>query len=331
MKKILFGALASSALLLTACSTSEEVASTEAGKIREDDLYEAMKNERLQSGMTIGETVLNQILIKDILENSYGDQVADEKVTEELEKSAEPYGGIEEYEKIMEAQGVDIDSLKDDMRLNFLIEEAVKDNIEITEKEIEETYEELKPDATAQHILVEDKETAEDLIAQLNDGADFTELVKEHSIDPGAAEEDGKYSFSKGEMVPEFEEAVFNLEEGERTDEPVETQSGYHIIRRLELEYAPLDEQKEDVKETIITQHIEDQEFMNDLISDLVKDANVQISDEELEGAVAMYMTPEDEENSEEQEEPEETEDEEEKSKDEEEEAETDESTEEEK
>ncbi|MDN6161721.1 MAG: peptidylprolyl isomerase [Pisciglobus halotolerans] len=308
MKKILFGALASSALLLTACSTSDEVASTESGRIREDDLYEAMKNEQLQNGMTVGQTVLQKMLIEDIFSQTYGDEVSDEDVTEELEDAAEQYGGVDEFEEIIESQGMNLDDYKEDIRLTLLIQEAVKDNADIAEGDVEETYEELKPDATVQHILVEDKELAEDLINELEDGADFGELVEEHSIDPGSLETEGKYSFSEGEMIPEFEEAVFDLEEGETVSEPVESDSGFHVIRRLELEYDPLDEQRDEIESIVTYEYTQDEEFMADLISKLAKEANVQISDEELEGAMAMYMTPEGESEEDEAEEAEESE-----------------------
>lgn len=293
MKKILFGALASSAILLSACSTSDEVASSEAGRIREDDLYEAMKNEQLQSGMTIGETVLQKMLIDDIFNHLYGDQVSDEKINEELETVAEQYGGLEEYESIIEAQGMNLDAFKEDIRLTLLIQEAIKDRVEITDEEIEETYEEMKPDATVQHILVDDEELAQDLINQLEDGADFAELVTEHSNDPGSIETEGIYSFSEGEMVPEFEEAAFALEEGETTSEPVQSDHGYHVIRRLELDYAPLEEQRDEIESIILDSYTQDQEFMVEMVSELAEKANVRISDEELKGAMAMYTTPE--------------------------------------
>lgn len=292
MKKILFGALASSTLLLSACSTSAEVASTEAGRIREDDLYEAMKNEQLQSGMTIGETVLQKMLIDQIFEHSYGGQVSDDEIDAELEEVAEQYGGIEEYEEIIKAQGMDLSAFKKDIRLTLLIQEAIKDHVEITDEEIEEAYEDMKPDATVQHILVEDEELAKDLIEQLEDGADFAELVAEHTTDPGSMDTEGTYSFNEGEMVPEFEEAAFALEEGETTSEPVQSDHGYHVIRRLELDYAPLDEQLEDLETVIIDGYTQDQEFMVELVSELAEKANVQIADDELKGAMAMYMTP---------------------------------------
>ena len=296
MKKLLLSTFAASALLLAGCSDSPEVASTEAGRIREDELYAAMKDEPLQSGMTVGETVLQKLLMEDIFEHLYGDQVSEEDVEEEFSVSAEQFGGVEDYEYLLEMQGMDPEYIKDNIRLTLLIRAAVADNVEITDEEIEELYEQQRPTATVQHILVEDEETANDMIAQLEDDADFAALVEEHSMDPGSVETEGVYSFSEGEMVPEFEEAALALEEGETTSEPVSTDHGFHVIRRLELDYAPLEEQREDLEVQALDNYINDQQFMSELVSGLAKEANVQIADEDLKGAMAAYMPQEEEE-----------------------------------
>ncbi len=85
-------------------------------------------------------------------------------------------------------------------------------------------------EVTASHILVEEKEKAEEILAQLKDGGDFAELAKENSIDPGSAAQGGSLgTFGKGAMVPEFEEAAFALKPGEMSG-VVQSQFGYHII-----------------------------------------------------------------------------------------------------
>lgn len=308
---MLITSFAASALLLAGCSSNPEVASTEAGRIRQDDFYEAMKNEPLQGGMTVGETVLQRILLEDVFDYLYGDQVSDEDVDAELEASAEQFGGVEEYETVLEAQGMDIDFVRDNIYMSLLINEAVTDNVEITDEEVEEAYEAQTPIATVQHILVADEDQANDIIAQLDDGADFAELVTEYSQDPGSVDNEGKYTITAGQMVPEFEEASLNLEEGETTSEPVQTDNGYHVIRRLELEsdYGTLDEERENIEAMLAESYMQDQEFMANLISDLAKEANVQIADDDLVGAMSAYMPEEEtEEDSEGEETPEDSE-----------------------
>lgn len=76
------------------------------------------------------------------------------------------------------------------------------------------------------------KKKAEDLLAQIKGGADFAKLARENSDDPGSAVKGGDLGFFKrGMMVPEFDEAVFNLKPGEVTQTPIKTDFGYHIIK----------------------------------------------------------------------------------------------------
>jgi peptidyl-prolyl cis-trans isomerase C len=83
----------------------------------------------------------------------------------------------------------------------------------------------------ASHILVETEEEANDLKAQIDGGADFVALAKEHSIDPGAANGGDLGFFGRGMMVAPFEEAAFALAEPGAVSAPVQSQFGWHIIR----------------------------------------------------------------------------------------------------
>ncbi|MCB1990965.1 MAG: peptidylprolyl isomerase [Geminicoccaceae bacterium] len=85
-------------------------------------------------------------------------------------------------------------------------------------------------EVTARHILVETEEEAKAVIAELDGGADFTQLAMERSTDPAAARGGELGSFRRGAMVPEFEAAAFALEPGSYSKEPVQTQFGYHVI-----------------------------------------------------------------------------------------------------
>lgn len=91
----------------------------------------------------------------------------------------------------------------------------------------------IKPEeeAQARHILVEDEKLAKDIKEKLKNGGDFAALAKEHSKDPGSKENGGDLGyFTKGQMVPQFEEAVFALNKGD-VSEPVKTQFGWHVIK----------------------------------------------------------------------------------------------------
>ena len=85
--------------------------------------------------------------------------------------------------------------------------------------------------ARARHILVSTEEKCNDLKTQIEGGADFAALAKEHSSCPSGKQGGDLGEFGPGQMVPEFDKAVFSLEPGEISG-VVETQFGYHIIKR---------------------------------------------------------------------------------------------------
>ena len=82
----------------------------------------------------------------------------------------------------------------------------------------------------ARHILVESEDEAKKIEAELKKGADFAELAKKSSKDPGAADGGDLGFFTKDQMVPEFSAVAFAMEPGKISD-PVKSQFGWHIIK----------------------------------------------------------------------------------------------------
>jgi peptidyl-prolyl cis-trans isomerase C len=82
----------------------------------------------------------------------------------------------------------------------------------------------------ARQILVQTEQQAEDIITQLNQGANFATLAQKDSIDPGAKNGGELGWFAQSEMVPAFANAAFALKPGEYTKTPVQTQFGWHVI-----------------------------------------------------------------------------------------------------
>ncbi len=83
------------------------------------------------------------------------------------------------------------------------------------------------------HILVEKQSQALEILKRIKSGEKFGKLAKELSVDSGSAKRDGNLGyFGRGKMVKEFENSAFKLEIGQ-ISEPVKTQYGYHVIKRL--------------------------------------------------------------------------------------------------
>lgn len=107
----------------------------------------------------------------------------------------------------------------------------------VTDEAMRKVYDEAvkgmaaEEEVHARHILVEKEEDAKAIAAEAKGGADFAELAKKKSTEPGAAESGGDLGyFTKDQMVPEFSEAAFKLDKGKVSD-PVKSQFGWHVIK----------------------------------------------------------------------------------------------------
>ena len=125
------------------------------------------------------------------------------------------------------------------MKMEILSQLAMAETlkgIEVTSGEVKAFYEDNKEmfkkseTVKAKHILVDEEEKANELMAALNAGEmDFAEAAKANSNCPSAAQGGDLGEFGKGQMVPAFEEAAFAAEVGKAIG-PVKTDFGYHII-----------------------------------------------------------------------------------------------------
>ncbi|HBB84826.1 MAG TPA: peptidylprolyl isomerase [Sulfitobacter sp.] len=129
---------------------------------------------------------------------------------------------------------------------------------DVSDEELQAAYDAQYKDAepeqefNASHILVETKEEADAIKAEIDGGADFAEVAKEKSTGPSGPGGGSLGWFGPGMMVPAFEEAVAGMEAGSVSD-PVETQFGWHVIKLNETRTgeAPA---LEDVREELETQ-----------------------------------------------------------------------------
>lgn len=184
-----------------------------------------------------------------------------------LKNSPEFFLALEEYyksylprkklqEKIKAEAGITIDSLKAEYmkdndimtgKMIFFDYNTITD-VQVSDEAIQKYYDEKKeteykkgPASRMQFLVFEDKpsdrdiaeakKTADMIAARAKAGEDFAQLAINNSDDPGSGQNGGSLGvFGKGQMVPEFENAAFALEEGQISD-PVKSDFGWHIIR----------------------------------------------------------------------------------------------------
>ena len=111
------------------------------------------------------------------------------------------------------------------------------EGLEVSQEEIEAEYTEQVEQAPrvqykARHILVPTQAAAQDVITTLNEGANFEELAKAESTGPSAPNGGDLGWFSPDQMVKPFADAVAQLEDGDYTKSPVQTEFGWHVIKK---------------------------------------------------------------------------------------------------
>jgi len=207
--------------------------------------------------------------------------ISEQDVDKQIEKVASmqrPPVSVEDFKKKMEGIGLGFDEIKQQVRRGLVFQKILEvqfpDEMNITEDDAKKHYLQFpdqfkKPERVkASHILIKldtsdpntdpnqantiAKAKAEELLKEINEGADFAELAKANSDCPSAARGGDLGSFGKGKMVQPFETAAFQLDAGQVSD-VVKTKSGYHIIKVADHQQASVTP-FEEAKDKIITQ-----------------------------------------------------------------------------
>lgn len=127
-------------------------------------------------------------------------------------------------------------AVKEQLLMEYAISKCV-DSVRVTEDDVRGYYDTHKDEmideetVNASHILVDSEEKANEILASITAGEiSFEDAAREHSSCPSSQQGGNLGDFGRGQMVPEFDSACFEMEEGEVRG-PVKTQFGYHLIR----------------------------------------------------------------------------------------------------
>lgn len=213
----------------------EAVAYVNGKKITKDELF----NEMMAYG---GGSMLDDLIRREVIRQGIeeaGTTASAEEVQARLEKFAEPYGSVEAFLEELGFYGYTEEEIREQLATQIRIEKIVGTFVAVTDEEIEAYFEEYKdsfdkPETVrASHILVETREEAESLLAELEAGADFAALAAERSLDDLTKDSGGDVGeFARGDMEEGFEEVAFGLGVGETAI--AETGYGFHVVRVTE-------------------------------------------------------------------------------------------------
>lgn len=277
MRRLVFLIAAVASILLFSCARQGEqksgyVAKVGSTTITQEDVSREMKAlpeqiQKIFEGPEGTERFVNELVKKEILYQ--------EAKKKGLDKSPDYQKKVEDFKKLT--------------LISQLLEKEIEEKVKVSDKDVKDYYEAHKKDFTANnqvrasHILVKTEEEAKGIAEQLKKGADFAKIARAKSIDAGSAKSGGDLGFfSRGQMVPEFENAAFNLKVGEVSG-PVKSQYGYHIIKVTERKEGKVVE-FEKIK-GLLTQRLtaeKQKEVFDSYINNLINSYKVDINKEAL-------------------------------------------------
>jgi len=192
-------------------------------------------------------------------------ELLDQFINMQLAAEAADKAGVTKDQKVVDQLALARMNVAVDAGLNKYLEDHP-----VTDAELKPEYDEqianMPREYHARHILVEDKATADAITTQLKGGADFAKLAKEKSKDSSNESGGDLGWFTLDTMVKPFAEAVTKLTPGQMTEQPVQTQFGWHVIK-LEETRAPNPPAFDDVKDRVrsIVQRKRIQTYLDEL------------------------------------------------------------------
>ena len=186
-----------------------------------------------------------------------------------------------------------IEAAKRKIFISRILKNRIEDRVSVSEENIRKYYDEhseefMLPERwRASHILVDTQAEAEEVMERIKQGADFSELARNMSKDATSKQDGDVGYFSKGQLIPEFEKACFELEVGEVSD-VVKTQFGYHVIKLTDKK-SPEVQDFSNVK-SIINKEMEREqkkELFEKMMADLKNEAKITVYEKLIADAPA--------------------------------------------
>lgn len=198
---------------------------------------------------------------------------------------------IEEQDFLREVK-ISKEDLEKDLEKELIASKYMAQASQVSDKEAKNYYDKNKNEflkVRASHILIsntddagnpvseeqkkKNKEKAEEILKKVQAGEDFAQLAKEYSKDGSASNGGDLDFFGKGQMVEPFEKAAFSLKVGEVSNNVVESQFGYHIIKKTDEKQDDFETIKEELKYNL------SYEKQSNIVDNLVEKYDMDVKD----------------------------------------------------
>ena len=243
------------------------------------------------------DNLINQKLIDQAAKDK-GIKISDADVTKQVDQLKAGFKDTTQFESALKSAGMTLTSLTDQIRQQLMTQkliETLSANTKVTDADIKAYYDKNKTQffqkaaKRASHILFkpQDKATAEKVLKQLKNGADFAIAAKKYSVDTATKSKGGDLGWPSAPFVPEFETALAKLSKGQMSG-LVKSPYGWHIILVTDVRKAaqqPLAAVKTQIEQIIVQQRKADayQQFL----SELRKKAKIVVLETDLKAGAA--------------------------------------------
>ncbi len=239
-------------------------------KITENDLEKVLNSLPQQQAMQMQGEEGKKRLLNELIA---GEMFYLDAVENELDKE-------EEFQSILK-------ETKENLLQRYAVQKVMED-VDVKDEEIKETYNQNKDKfmdqekVSAKHVLVDDEDKAKEIKEEIDNGMDFSDAAAKYSSCPSSKKGGRLGEFSRGQMVPEFEDVAFSMEEGEISD-PVKSQFGYHIIQ-LDEKIPAKQKTYYEVEDQIKQELLQQKQFQvyNDNVQKLKGKYNVEMDPKEI-------------------------------------------------
>ena len=287
--------LAALAAVLAGCGSSSSVSSNAVAKCGSQEIKQAQYNALLdqakrsykvqkrafpKAGSPEYETLKNQAVQYLVQRCEFAQEatglgltITTKQVDDRLVQIKKQYFGGSEtrYQTQLKKQGLTDPQVRDDVQAQLVSEQIFKKvtgGAKVSDGDVKKYYTQhqsqygVPEQRVIAHILVKSKALADKLYTEIQNGANFAQLAKKYSQDPGSKSQGGKLTVSKGQTVAPFDQTAFLMQTGQ-ISHPVKTQFGYHIIKALgpikPAKVTPFAQVKDSIRQQLLQQRRNDE------------------------------------------------------------------------